>query len=330
MLGARLPQRPPADPLADVLDRPGVMAFFATHDWVASVAELQQLGVSSHAVSRARRRGVLTSPAGGVVAVAGAELTLRGRARVAVLCAGHEAFVSGPTAGALLGLRGMPQRWVEITILERRRVRPPSWCRVVRTSWLEEERDVVVTAGVRCSSPLRTLFGLASQFNTIKFARSAEDMWHLGLVAPDEADAYLQAIRRSGRTGVGRMEEWLVGVIERGRPAQSGLELDVLDVIRELALPPPVTQHPLVLRSGETIHLDIAWPPIRLALEPGHSWWHGGDLRQRRDAERDQACGEVGWAVHRFDEIQVADRDTLRSRIVGIYRERQRLFTAPA
>ena len=44
-------------------------------------------------------------------------------------------------------------------------------------------------------------------------------------------------------------------------------------------LPEPIRQHPLLLLTGELIHLDIAWPEVRLAVEPGHSWWHGGDTR---------------------------------------------------
>ena len=59
------------------------------------------------------------------------------------------------------------------------------------------------------ASPLRMLFGLAEQFNQHRFERAAEDVWHRGLVTPDQAGDYLAAIRRSGRTGVIRMETWL-------------------------------------------------------------------------------------------------------------------------
>ena len=57
-------------------------------------------------------------------------------------------------------------------------------------------------------------------------------------------------------------------------------------MIERVGLPTPVRQLPLTLPSGEIIHLDLAWPDVRLAVEPGHSWWHGGDLRQRADQAR--------------------------------------------
>ncbi len=53
------------------------------------------------------------------------------------------------------------------------------------------------------------LFGLAGQFNQHRFERAAEDVWHKGLATPEEAWAYLEAIRRSGRGGVKRMADWL-------------------------------------------------------------------------------------------------------------------------
>ena len=93
------------------------------------------------------------------------------------------------------------------------------------------------------------------------------------------------------------MNEWLERCSERSRPAQSGFELDLIDAFERVGLPTPKRQHPIVLATGETIHLDIAWPAIRLAVEPGHSWWHGGELRQLRDEARDRACGVVGWHV---------------------------------
>ena len=180
----------------------------------------------------------------------------------------------------------------------------PGWGRLVRTSWIDESRDVQGPRDdlLRVATPLRMLFGLARTFNDHRFDRAAEDAWHLGLITPQTAADYLDAIRRSGRGGVVRFERWLMKTSLRPRPAQSGLELDVLDAIRRAGLPEPVRQHPLTLRSGEIIHIDLAWPSIRLGVEPGHSWWHGGDLRQRADQARDRACDELGWHIVRCDE----------------------------
>jgi hypothetical protein len=312
-----------------VIERPDVRNLLAKQHWVASTDQLLERGVSTSALYRARRSGKVTTPVPGTVAMAGVELTFLGRAMAAQLGAGPEAFVSGESAASIRGLRGMSTRRIEVTVKEHRRVSHPDWCRVIRTSWIDDERDVEIRDdGLRVASPLRMLFRLAAHFNQHRFERAAEDVWHMGLVAPDQAWEFLQANRRSGRAGVRRMEAWLEKTSVRQRPAHSGLELDLLDMIERAGLPTPERQHPVLLPSGETIHLDVAWPDVRLAIEPGHSWWHGGDLAQRRDQARDRACGAVGWMVVRFDEDARCHPAATAREIVAVYR--RRLADSPA
>ena len=122
-----------------------------------------------------------------------------------------------------------------------------------------------------------------------------------------QAAEYLERIRRPGVAGVASSIDGCAPRCPGGGASQSGLELDALAAIRMAGLPTPVRQHPLTLLTGELIHLDIAWPSVCFAVEPGHSWWHGGDLRMAADYERDRACGEVGWHVVRFDQSMRQD-----------------------
>lgn len=309
--------------MAGVINRPDVLHFLAGHHWVATVDQLRGLGVSDQVLSRARRRGEVVNVVRGLVTVPGIELTFEGRALAGQLAAGYEAFVSGPTAAALLGLRSMPRRVVEVTVREDRRVTLPAWARLAHTSWIDDAEDFTVRPdGLRVAQPLRMLFGLAAQFNQHRFERAAEDAWHLGLVSPAQAADYLASIRRQGRTGVARFEAWLEKTGERARPSQSGLELDFVDLLAAVGLPTPERQHPLVLASGETIHLDLAWPAARLAIEPGHTWWHGGDAGMRRDAARHRGCDEVGWRVIPYDESAMEDPAGTARQVFTIYRDR--------
>jgi hypothetical protein len=310
------------------MDRPDVMRLFATQHWVAHTSQLRDLDVSEDMVYRARRRGVLASPVRNVVALAAVDLDLEGRAMAAQLAVGAEAFVSGTTAGVLHGLRAMPHRPIEVTVREDRRVTLPDWGRLVRTSWIDDDVDIDVRAsGLRVARPLRMLFRLAKVFNQHRFERAAEDVWLRKLATPDEAATYLTSIRRRGLTGVARFETWLQKTDLRPRPSQSGLELDFVDVIERLGLPTPARQHPLRLPSGDVIHIDLAWPHIRLGVEPGHSWWHGGDLRAAADSRRDRACDEVGWRILRYTEDEQRAPDTLRE-LRAIYRQRAELWHA--
>jgi hypothetical protein len=136
------------------------------------------------------------------------------------------------------------------------------------------------------------------------------------------------AIRRRGRSGVACFETWLENTAARQRPSQSGLELDFVDLIRRAGLPEPERQYALQLRGGITIHLDLAWPEACLAVEPGHSWWHGGNLRQRADQARDRDCDEVGWRVIRYDESARGELPGLGPQLARIYHERRRLLHA--
>jgi hypothetical protein len=190
-----------------VIERPEVLALLARQHWVVGLRQLDALGVSRSAVDRAVRAGALARVHRNVVRLGAVELDLAGRALAVQLAVGRGAFVSGATAGALHGLRGMPHDLVEVTVHEQQRSVLPGDHRIVVTSWIDEARDVQAREdGIRVASPLRMLFGLARRFNQHRFERAAEDVWHRGLVTPDEAGDYLAAIRRSGKTGVLRMD----------------------------------------------------------------------------------------------------------------------------
>jgi hypothetical protein len=260
----------------------------------------------------------------GVIGVAGLTTSFESRAMAAQIAVGPTGFLSGPTAGRLYGLRSMPSNPIEVTVPETRSLKPRLGVTIVRTSWDDDEVMPRRADGLVIASPLRTLFGLAGSFNQFRFERAAEDLWHRNLVDPAAAAEYLARIRRRGRTGVARLETWLEKTEAQQRPATTGLEQLLAGMAERAGLPTPVRQHPLTLADGVTIHLDLAWPEIRFALEPGHSWWHGGDRRQDADQTRDRACAEVGWQVMRFDE-SVWDRQSEEvGRLRRAYHRRRR------
>ena len=59
------------------------------------------------------------------------------------------------------------------------------------------------------------------------------------------------------------------------------------------------------------------------AVEPGHSWFHGGDLGQRANEARDRACTEVGWQVSRYDEEARTNLAASAQEVARIYAKRQ-------
>jgi very-short-patch-repair endonuclease len=288
---------------------------------------IERLGFTSSSLYRARRAGLLVDVTHRVVRVASSPETFEMRCAAAQLTTDEVGFLSSWTSARLRGLRRMPENRVHFTVPPGVRLTTPRWMDVHRSEWFDADRDSErSSSGLIVATPLRMLFGLAADFNQFRFERAAEDAWHLGLITPDAAAQYLEAHRCRGKDGVSTMERWLDRTSGRRRPAQSELERDLLQAIERTGLPSPVRQHPLVLPDGALIHVDIAWPEIRFGVEPGASWWHGGDHGQRRDQSRDRVCGEVGWHVIRFDESMRADPDAAAAQIARIHAQRTELI----
>jgi very-short-patch-repair endonuclease len=293
-----------------VIDQHVMTLAAAQHGAIAVRQLTTDLGRSSRSVSRARQRGLLVDVVPGVVRLASSPETFLMRCNAALLHAQPVGFLSGWTAARLFGLRSMPSTPLHFTVPTTYRRHPPDWVDLHVSRWYDEADHLNGPHGLTIACPMRMLWGLAAALNQYRFERAAEDAWHLGLITPPEAAEYLESHRCRGKDGVECLELWLQRSLTQDRPAQSNLERRLLEAFDDIGLPTPRRQYPLVLRNGETIHLDIAWPDIKLAVEPGAAWWHGGDLRMRRDQARDRACLDVGWQIIRFDE---SVRDNLRA-----------------
>lgn len=306
-----------------MLQRPEVLTLFNSQLGVAAAAQLREVGVSRSTVERSVRRRSIVPLLPGVFVLPGVYPTFEVKALAAQLYCGPRCFLSGQTAGALLGLRSMWKRHIRITVPATSRVTVPDWLRPRRAAYTATSDVVTLESGHRVSSPLLTLFQLATELNEFRFHRAAEDMWNLKLIEPDDARSYLSWIRRSGKGGVAVFEAWLEKVGDRQRPSQTGLELDLLDAILRAGVPEPERQFPLTLIGGKRVELDFAWPELRLAVEPGDSWWHGGEMGTRRDRARANACGEIGWQLHFLDESLKDDLPGVGRTVRNIYEARR-------
>jgi len=302
----------------NILDR-----FASQHGVLSRDQLIDDFDVPSWKIARSVRSGLLTEVVQGVVRVSSSPETFRMRCMALQLRGRGAGFISAWSAARLRNLRAMPTTRVHFTMPVGPGRTYPSWAEVHHTGWYDADLDRnVLDSGLIVASPMRMLFGLAATFNQFRFERAAEDSWHLKLLTPNDAALYLEQHRCRGKDGVGKIEKWLERALAQDRPAQSNLERSLLEALEQLGLPTPVKQFPLILPSEETIHLDIAWPNIRLAIEPGASWWHGGDLAQRKDQARDRACGELGWQIVRFDESMRKNLSGSANQVLRIHRRR--------
>ncbi len=285
-------------------------------------SQLLEHGTSRSSITRARSTGVLLELVPGVFRFASSPETFAMRCMAAQLATAPVGYLNGWTAARLAGLRKMPESPIHITAPTTTNRSLAPWIDCHRSRWYDEHDRYVRNDGLIVATPARMLFALAAAFNQFRFERAAEDAWHLGLITPSEAAEYLQAHRCRGKDGVATMERWLERALGRHRPTQSDLERVLLEALERRSLPTPERQHPVVLLSGETVHIDIAWPDLRLAVEPGGAWWHGGDDGQRRDHARDRATTQVGWLTVRFDDEMRKDPDGAAAEVEQIYRRR--------
>jgi hypothetical protein len=310
--------------------RTEISTLLLTQHGLITKQQVLAAGFTARTISRALDRGAYEEVLPGVLRSVQHPVTFESRAMAVQLHAGSGAALSGPTAARIYGLRGMFREHVWVRTARRSRARLPKWVTRTESAWLFEGDDVVRERdGWRLLAPAPMLLTLAEIFNDHRFERAAEDAWHLAIVTPHEAADFLDMHHSRGRRGIAGFARWIDKTSARRQPSQSEFELDVLDAVRRAGLPEPERQYPVTLATGEVVHLDLAWPDAQLAVEPGHSWWHGGDLKARADFARDRACGEVGWHVMRYDESARDDLPGLGAEVLSTYRRRRREVVSP-
>jgi len=212
---------------------------------------------------------------------------------------------------------------LDVTVARPRRQRSSRWLRVhrsVRPCGEVQVRGLAVTSAARS---LVDTWGDAHR----QRARRGSD----GVVR----HALFQATR-SRLVTVGRIEDELpgrpqlpgraslielLGFITAG--CQSELEIRGLrDVLAVPELPAPALQHRVDLPGGP-VHLDAAWPELKIAVEFDGAAFHGRLGDRERDLRRDAALAALGWVVLRFGYRDVTERPHVcRARIVAVHRQR--------
>lgn len=306
-------------PLPSVNNR-RVLDLARTQHGVVSRRQLLELGVSSSQIGRAVRRGRLARLLRGIFLMAPALDTFLSRCFAVQLRLDGVGVLTGRTAGRLHGLSRMGTEPLQCMVPTERVLDLPPWVEVHRSRWYRHDRrHTQLPNGLIVANPQRTLFSLAAfTLTQRRFNHIADDAWNLGLVAPDGMAEYLDRHRCRGKDGVAFLESWIERSLDETRPTQSYFERDLLDALDRAGLPTPHTQFPIDLQTRQRIHLDIAWPAVRLGIEPGHSRFHD----PAADAARDLACAELGWVVHRLTEHARSDLDRFAHLIARAHRRR--------
>jgi hypothetical protein len=155
--------------------------------------------------------------------------------------------------------------------------------------------EITFVEGMRVTTPERTAADLARWAPSMTEAVVAVDA--LSFACGLDPEVITELVVPGGR-GAARVPRV---VTLADRLSQSPMETRIRLAIVLAGLPPPVSQHAVVL-AGREFALDLAYPEVRLGIE-----YNGADHlrpdRALRDLEREQLLVAAGWRIIRFGAV---------------------------
>jgi hypothetical protein len=261
-------------------------------------ADVERCHGTDHHIAQRVNAGVWQSLAAGVYLLGAAPPTWVQRQLAACFAAGPAALASHRAGSYIWDLDGSNEGPIELTV-------PYGQCpvpdgtilhRTQRVHAIDRRRRKLIPV----TSVTRTLFDLGAVVPKILVERALEDALRRGLT--DEAHLVQQFPRLGGRgcRGAGVLRAVLLEEAD-GKPARTGFEVVLLDVIRRHGLPLPVKRYPARDRTGRIVaELDLAYPDRMIGLEADGEKWHVGRSKRTRTYERRNMLTNLGWQIFGF------------------------------
>ena len=233
----------------------------------------------------------------GVYLITGAPLDWKTRLLAATLCAGDGVAGSHLAAGRLHGLSGFDHAMPELSIPRGRRYRRPD----VRT---HESTDlglcrIVQRDGIPVTDPSRTMLDLGRYLGLPRLTRTVEQARRRDLVTWSSLIATLAVHARRGRHGTRRLRAVILSGAHRQEVTDTDMELLVLGLLRDAALPEPELHHQVRVGRRFVAEVDLAYPDQRIAIECDGDVHLRSEVRER-DLPRQNDLVLAGWTVLRF------------------------------
>jgi hypothetical protein len=297
-------------------------SWLALHHGIITTSELQRCGVGRRTQARLVERGVLIPLFKGVFAVASAPRSLH--QRCVALCAAHpRGFVTGPTAGALLGLRRMPaSSAIHFSIRHGAKLAPVTGVRFRQTTALPPVDRRHCDDGIVVPSWPRLAFDLAADLRLLDHLSVLQQIIRDGNADATELASIGRRLAHPARPGSTRYLQSLSRL--GGAPLESHPEVVLADALRDRGVPIEHQTRLAHLPDGRTARIDLAVPDVRWGVEvdihPEHLTLDG----HARDARRDRQVHMIGWQVEHVTEADMADVAQLADELATLYHLRLR------
>jgi hypothetical protein len=221
----------------------------------------------------------------------GAAETYRARVAAVLLTLGHRTAASHATAAFLHDLDHEPEA-VHVQVSADRSPRSRPGLLVTRAALFPADH-VVTVSGLRATSPARTARDLARDLSFGEVLDLLTEMEQRRLVKLPQLEAMAAALPRG--PGASRFAE-AVAARQRDR-SDSGLERDTAELCRRAGFPPHEGPFPVRHRDRRAIHLDVAFPAIRFAIECDGFGYHRSRSDFERDRRRWRTAMAAGWEL---------------------------------
>jgi hypothetical protein len=290
---------------------------------VITTAALHDTGVGRSTTARLVRDGVLRRSHKGVFVIASSRPTLE--QRCVVLCAAHpDGFVTGPTAGAMLGLRRMPRN-APIHFSVRHSVHLPvdNGVRFRQTTALRPEDRRTRGHGIVTASWARLAFDLAADLRALDHLSVLQQLLHERKVTAEELVAIERRLGHPARPGSGLFRRNLER-LDCSAPNESHDEVRLAEALRARGIPIKHQTRLLRASNGRTARVDLAVPAVRWGIEldihPEHRTFDG----QASDARRTRDLHVLDWEIEPVTELDMENVAAIADELAALYRARCR------
>jgi hypothetical protein len=274
---------------------------------VLSLAQAGDAGIDKRALSRRMSTGMLVPVHRGVYRVAAAPPSWHQGLWAATLAVDSTVkSVAAQAAAAMHRFDGFPRR--PIVVGTRRRCQAAlSGASVIYVPALTAD-DIVDVDGLPVTTPTQTLLDLSRRVSLRRLTIALDSGVRDGTVSEAALAAQLEIWRRSGRTGVRRIEQILGMTGAKGTRPHSPLEREFLDLMAAHGIPLPICQQQVVDADGHDRRLDFAWDPIPLTVEVEGDRGHADRVGRSDDHDRRMALEDQGRRVLHFTSLRVRNQ----------------------
>ncbi len=303
-----------------------VMAVFAARNGMALAPALSTAGLSRRSRTRLVSEGVLEVLYERVFHITSTPLTLE--ARCAALCLAYpRGFVTGPTAGRLMGVRRMPDGPLHFAVPHGSHIGPHPGVTLRQTTSIPPDHVVSRKGGIRIASPGRLAFDLGCDLSAIDHRSVVEQMIQQRSTSWRALAKVGKQLCHPARPGSLRFVELLQSQLPGGA-AESHPEVIVAEGLRQRGVPIELQVGRLDLPNGQVIRFDMAVPERRWAVEidvhPSHAQLRGIS----NDKRRDRWCHRIDWQVERVTEVDLLDVEGVCDELAELFELRCRALDA--